>query len=58
MHIAGFIIGIYHDARSSERQNLLLLFTIVSDFADIRCQAIHTHTHTHTLQHILIMSIC
>jgi len=32
-------------------KNLFLVFTVVSDFAAIRCQAMHTHTHTHTLRH-------
>ena len=45
MHIVGFTIRIYYDARSSERQ---VLYNPQDIYITISVRYPHTHTHTHT----------
>jgi len=36
MHLVGFIIGIYHDARSPERQILFLFVILITGIKEAR----------------------
>ena len=52
MHLVGFVIRIYHDARSPERQMELSISICISvrSSRPIKALDFHTHTHTHTNQ--------
>jgi len=44
VHLIGFIIRIYHDARSPERH-------FITMHGHVNVKVLHTHTHTHTHTH-------
>ena len=49
VHLVGFIIRIYHDARSPERQNHAVI--IVSDTVHLSFPAYLRHTYVQTIKH-------
>jgi len=50
VHLVGFVIRIYHDARSPERQMELSISICISVRSSRPIKALDFHTHTHTNQ--------